>query len=86
LGNLKFWHSSRNQQLGRLQELLNVTFKLQPFLQFLDEARADTSHPDSHCHTALHLAADEGHLLAVQCLVEGKVRAAEAGETFAVIW
>ena len=36
------------------------------------QARADMNHPDSHCHTPLHLASDEGHLDVVRSLVASK--------------
>eukprot|EP00438_Fugacium_kawagutii_P003229 Skav223465 [mRNA] locus=scaffold2238:70320:77924:+ [translate_table: standard] len=43
-------------------------------VEILLKARADPNHPDSHCHSALHLACDEGHHAVVQRLVAGQAR------------
>eukprot|EP00913_Durusdinium_trenchii_P007026 g6609.t1 len=41
-------------------------------VEVLLEARADTNHPDSHCHAPLHLAADQGHLEVVRSLIQNQ--------------
>ena len=45
------------------------------------QARADMNHPDSHCHTPLHLASDEGHLDVVRSLVASKAAKDEQFES-----
>ena len=52
-----------------------------PVVFFPPQARADMNHPDSHCHTPLHLASDEGHLDVVRSLVASKAAKDEKFES-----